>query len=152
MRVTLNEKDMTQTPTLRYQANMAHMILAVALKQKSLKRFKGSPFPSTDEGDAGRLRVRHHEQLTLKPSTQRALPTETTFESGTSQSKSGTSVNLSNSGVPMRVTLDGVEYDMILRFVSSLLLPSLELSDTQSLSALNTSPPRNRFTFLRWYR
>ena len=30
----------------------------------------------------------------------------------------------------------------------SLLLSSLELSDTQSLRALNTSPPRNRFTFL----
>jgi len=28
-------------------------------------------------------------------------------------------------------------------------LSSLELSDTQSLLALNTSPPRNRFTFLR---
>ena len=31
---------------------------------------------------------------------------------------------------------------------SSLLLSSLELSDTQSLWALNTSPPRNRCTFL----
>ena len=31
---------------------------------------------------------------------------------------------------------------------SSLLLSSLEFSDTQSLSAINTSPPRNRFTFL----
>jgi len=30
--------------------------------------------------------------------SQRALPTETNVESGTSQSKSGTSVNLSNSG------------------------------------------------------
>jgi len=30
---------------------------------------------------------------------------------------------------------------------SSLLLSSLELSDTQSLPALNTSPPRNRCTF-----
>jgi len=29
-------------------------------------------------------------------------------------------------------------------FSSSLLLSSLELSDTQSLLALNTSPPRNR--------
>ena len=33
-------------------------------------------------------------------------------------------------------------------FSSSLLLPSLELGDTQSLWALNTSPPRNRCTFL----
>ena len=33
---------------------------------------------------------------------------------------------------------------------SSLLLSSLELSDTQSLCALNTSPPRNRFTFRLW--
>jgi len=32
---------------------------------------------------------------------------------------------------------------------SSSLLSSLELSDTQSLWALNTSPPRNRSTFLR---
>ena len=31
---------------------------------------------------------------------RRALPTETKVESGTSQSKSGTSVNLSNSGKP----------------------------------------------------
>ena len=33
-------------------------------------------------------------------SPPRALPTETKVESGTSQSKSGTSVNLSNSGEP----------------------------------------------------
>jgi len=33
-------------------------------------------------------------------STQRALPAETNFESGTSQSESGTSVNSSNSGDP----------------------------------------------------
>jgi len=32
-------------------------------------------------------------------------------------------------------------------YSSSLLLSSLELSDTQSLCALNTSPPRNRCTF-----
>jgi len=34
-------------------------------------------------------------------------------------------------------------------FSSSLLLSSLELSDTQTLLALNTSPPRNRCTFLK---
>ena len=34
------------------------------------------------------------------------------------------------------------------RQTSSLLLSSLELSDTQGLWALNTSPPRNRYTFL----
>ena len=33
-------------------------------------------------------------------------------------------------------------------FFSSLILSSLELSDTQSLWDLNTSPPRNRCTFL----
>ena len=36
-------------------------------------------------------------------SPPRALPTETKVESGTSQSKSGTSVNLSNSGLPTLV-------------------------------------------------
>ena len=34
--------------------------------------------------------------------SRRALPTETKVESGTSQTKSGTSVNLSNSGVQRR--------------------------------------------------
>ena len=36
-------------------------------------------------------------------SPQRALPTETKVESGTSQRKSGTSVNLSNSGTLRQV-------------------------------------------------
>jgi len=42
-------------------------------------------------------RLRRHALVIPIPS-QRALPTETKVESGTSQSKSGTSVNLSNSG------------------------------------------------------
>jgi len=37
----------------------------------------------------------------------------------------------------------------IAKYFSSFLLSSLELSDTHSLSALNTSPPRNCCTFLR---
>ena len=39
--------------------------------------------------------------LCFSTAVQGALPTETTVESGTSQSKSGTSVNLSNSGIPV---------------------------------------------------
>jgi len=42
----------------------------------------------------------HHlpKLFSLQHCPQRALPTETKVESGMSQSKSGTSVNLSNSG------------------------------------------------------
>ena len=65
-----------------------------------------------------------------------SLSTETKVESGTSQSKSGTSVNLSNSGVFARQReievedLEGEASNEIHSF-SSLLLSSLELSDTQ---------------------
>ena len=38
---------------------------------------------------------------------QRALPTETKVESGTFQSKAGTSVNLSNSGQRSRTVMPG---------------------------------------------
>ena len=51
---------------------------------------------------------------------QRALPTETKVESGTSQSKSGTSVNLSNSGELIRVG----GYLIVLRGASSSTLHS----------------------------
>jgi hypothetical protein len=64
-----------------------------------------------------------------------ALPTETKVESGTSQSKSGTSVNLSNGGnLPMgRAVLGSTveEYLADKKTHSSFLLSSLELSDTR---------------------
>jgi len=51
--------------------------------------------------------------------------------------------SLTRSLLSLRVTLGcGGE-------TSSFLLSSLELNDTKSLCALNTSPPRNRCTFLR---
>jgi len=46
------------------------------------------------------------------------------------------------------VLLEAMMQDGFPLLFSSLLLSSLALSDTQSLSALNTSPPRNRRTFL----
>ena len=47
----------------------------------------------------GKFRLIRCLRTTQIPLLQRALPTEKKIESGTSQSKSGTSINLSNSGI-----------------------------------------------------
>ena len=85
---------------------------------------------------------------------QRALPTEAKVESGTSQCKSGTSVNLSNSGKrlarsrgPQPSTLNlekglASSSDILLLFFITL-KPRVEWYT--SLCAFTTSPPRNRW-------
>ena len=52
--------------------------------------------------DPTRLRWRDLSHFGSLRSPPRALPTETKVESGTSQNKNGTSVHLSDSGIPAR--------------------------------------------------
>ena len=61
--------------------------------------FYNESTPSVNRQFTARLARLTRARRDLIPASICALPTETRVESGTSQSKSGTSVNLSNSGI-----------------------------------------------------